>query len=100
MGLDWNALARPKAGAEAEFERLIAVDLNRLSDDDRHAVLARFGEITEAPFATLGAPRVGFDQEADEWLRDKLRGTGQEGSFPQTVEAAQLDHESRWSLRS
>jgi hypothetical protein len=79
VGLDWNPLARPKAGAEAEFERLIAVNLNRLSDDVRQAVLTRFGEITEPPYATLGSPRVGFDPEADEWLRDQLRGSGQEG---------------------
>jgi hypothetical protein len=86
MGLDWNPLARPKTGFEAEFERLLAVDLDRLNDQERQAHLARIHEISEAPFETLGAPRVGFDREADDWLRERLRERGQENRFPHTVD--------------
>jgi hypothetical protein len=72
MGLDWNPLSRPKAGHEEEFARLFA-ELNEgsLSEDDPR--LGRFHEISEAPFTTLGAPRVGESPEADAWLRANLQ---------------------------
>jgi hypothetical protein len=85
MGLDWNPLPRPRPGHEAEFERLLAVDLERLAERDREAHLGRFAEITEAPWETLGAPRVGFDPEADAWLRERLREQGQEERFPEAL---------------
>jgi hypothetical protein len=72
MGLDWNPLGRSRAGHEEEFTRLFAeLDGGTVSDDDPR--LERFREISEAPFETLGAPRVGSDPAADEWLRANLR---------------------------
>ena len=73
MGLDWNPLARPRAGFEAEFDRLATIDLDSLSEQDQHKHIARFKEITEAPYEVLGAPRVGSDAEADAWLLARLR---------------------------
>jgi hypothetical protein len=86
MGLDWNPLSRPKPGSEEEFERLLAVDLDQLGDAEREASIARFQEISDAPYETLGAPRVGFDAEANEWLRERLREQKRETQFANTVD--------------
>ena len=86
MGLDWNPLARPKPGAEAEFDRLIGLNMDKLGKKERKAAVDRFGEITDAPFETLGAPRVGFDAPADEWLRAQMRENGDEERFPEILE--------------
>src|SRR5512140_50841 len=96
MGLDWNPLARPKAGNEAEFDRLFSL-LNGKEPlyltvfsaffgitspkRKREKRLARFREISEPPFETLGAPRVGFDAAADAWLRARLDAKGKAGEF-------------------
>lgn len=93
MGLDWNPLARPKPGMEGEFERLLAeldseevprgkgllgrlLGPRRLSKTEREARLERYNAISDAPYVTLGAPRVGFDAAADAWLRGKLEAKG------------------------
>jgi hypothetical protein len=81
MGLDWNPLARPKPGTELEFERIVKTDLDKIGASEREAMMARFHEITEPPYATLGAPRVGFDAAADDWLREQLREQGREAEF-------------------
>ena len=69
MGLDWNPLGRPKPGAEAEFERLFS-ELDIASDADSplsaaelDARRARFQEISEPPFVTLGEAREAGDGE-------------------------------------
>jgi hypothetical protein len=79
-------MSRPKQGAEEEFESLLAADLDELGEDEREARLARFHAISEAPFETLGAPRVGHDAEADAWLREQLRERGSEEQLPQALE--------------
>jgi len=72
MGLDWNPMSRPLAGHEEEFARLFAeLNAGSFSDDDPR--LERFRAISEAPFTTLGAPRVGESPEADAWLQANLR---------------------------
>ena len=76
MGLDWNPLARPKTGHEEEFVRLFRTLEAHAAADDREKLLARFREISQPPFELLGAPRVGLDAAADEWLRDSLREAG------------------------
>jgi hypothetical protein len=96
MGLDWNPLARPRAGKEAEFDRLFSL-LNGKEPlyltvfsaffgisspkRKREKRLGMFREISESPFETLGAPRVGFDAPADDWLRAKLEAKGRAGDF-------------------
>jgi len=86
VGLDWNPLSRPKPGAEAEFERLVALSLDKLSKHDRKAAAKRFEEITDAPFETLGAPRVGSDPQATEWLLAKVRENGDEERYAEILE--------------
>jgi len=101
MGLDWNPMARPKPGMEAELERLVAeidagavsrgeglvarlLGARRLSKQETEARIERFREISEAPYVTLGAPRVGFDPAADAWLRGKLEAGGKLAELEQT----------------
>lgn len=76
MGLDWNPLARPKAGHEREFERILELDLEALSSQEQRRVIARFQDISEAPYETLNAPRVGVDPAADEWLVQQVTASG------------------------
>jgi hypothetical protein len=70
MALDWEPLLTPKRGYEQEF-----VDLfNKLviaSGARRAQLLEWLGNISVPVFETLGAPRVGFDEAADAWLRER-----------------------------
>lgn len=78
MGLDWNPMARPKPGYEADVEQILALDLESLQEAARVAAVERFQEITEAPYETLGAPRVGHDSQANAWLLSRLKEQGRE----------------------
>ena len=71
MGLDWQPLGRPKPGHEAEFNRLF----EKLMDGVRAATRARerMRAIEVSPFETLGAPRIGFDEQADRWAEEQYR---------------------------
>ena len=71
MGLDWQPLGRPKPGHEAEFNRLF----DKLMDGVRAATRARerMRAIEVSPFETLGAPRIGFDEQADRWAEEQYR---------------------------
>lgn len=102
MGLDWNPLWRPHPGREQEFERLLLelrVDLTppgsgsgragrrrgprSLSYEERAGRLERLHAIADPPYATLGAPRVGFHPQADAWLRERLAADGEPGEVEQ-----------------
>ena len=72
MGLDWNPGNRPKPGHEEEFVRLYYAIDDTKSDIEREALLERFQEISITAFETLGAPRVGHDAAADDWIREKF----------------------------
>ena len=67
MALDWAPLPLPKPGHAEEFAMLLA----RVKSGD-HTALDRLASIATPVFETLGAPRVGYDDEADEWLRTKV----------------------------
>ena len=68
MGLDWDPMPRAKPGHEREVAEIVMA-FRRTQDK---AGFARFSEITELAFETLGAPRVGIDDAADAWLRTKV----------------------------
>lgn len=103
MGLDWNPLGRPKAGRGEEFERLFAEltsgptpakprlfrwlrSPRELTPEERAARLERFHAISDPPFATLDAPRVGFDPVADAWLTKTLEAGGRIGELEKARE--------------
>ena len=45
------------------------------NDDSAPGDEARFGEISIPPYERVGAPRVGFDRAADEWIIKASRAT-------------------------
>lgn len=71
MGLDWNPGNKPKPGHEQEFVRLFHAFDDIDSESEREALEERFREISITAFETLGAPRVGHDAAADDWIREK-----------------------------
>jgi hypothetical protein len=71
VGLEWEPLATPVRGYEDEFERLFH-KLAGTTGARRAQILEWFAKVAEPPFATIGAPRVGFDDSANEWLRARL----------------------------
>lgn len=86
MGLDWNPLAKPKPGFEAEFEELFRRSPNG-SDGLTKDELERFQTISSAPYELLGAPRLGLDPEADKWLLGRPTEQGDAEKFDQAREA-------------
>jgi hypothetical protein len=83
MGLDWNPLPCPRPGHETEFTRLFEESL-RVSGAERDALIKQFQAISQPAFELLGAPRVGIDTAADEWLRNRLAAKGQAEKFEDT----------------
>ena len=75
MALDWEPLPTPKRGYEREFVELFH-KLVAATGARREQVLTWFLAISEPPFATIGAPRIGYDAAADEWLRARLEKSG------------------------
>jgi hypothetical protein len=52
MGLDWNPMPRAKPGSEAEFERLMRIDLDELDEVDCEARAPRLSHSSESPWPT------------------------------------------------
>lgn len=71
MGLDWLPLPKPKPGHESEFVRIFR-ELDDKSGAEYEQLAGQLKAISDAPFTLLGAPRVGFDDTADAWLRGQL----------------------------
>lgn len=66
MGLDLVVEGCPKPGHEQEWRRL----LERSFADEQlsEAEITRFQEICIPPYERIGAPRVGYDRAANEWI--------------------------------
>ncbi len=94
MGLDWVPLGRAQPEYEYEHRRLFEFLSGRTKDIapfERHPawlrfilrevgkrrkiVWERFREISILPEETLGAPRIGTDPAADEWLALMYEGS-------------------------
>nr|WP_294846632.1 hypothetical protein [uncultured Sphingomonas sp.] len=60
MGLDLVVEGRPKLGAEADWRAILERSFNGTPIEG--------DEIIIPPYEELGAPRVGFDRKADEWI--------------------------------
>lgn len=80
MGLDLVVEGCARPGHEAEWRRL----LERSFRDEpmSEAETARFAEISIPGYERLGAPRVGYDAEADRWLlsMQKIPPTAEEAA--------------------
>ena len=71
MGLDLIPMGRPKPGHEEEWQRLMQPLYEDREETDGAA--ERRLEISESSYATAGAPRVGEDEEANDWYRGHFR---------------------------
>jgi hypothetical protein len=74
MGLDLYPAGRAKPGHEAEWEKFMQTLYER-KEETEEAAKRRFA-VSIQPWADIGAPRVGYDSEANAWaltepLRDK-----------------------------
>lgn len=67
MSLDWEPLATPKKGHEQEYDDLFK-KIAAASAAKRERLFEWFSPLVIPPFETIGAPRVGYDEAADEWL--------------------------------
>jgi hypothetical protein len=100
MGLDITVLGKPLPGQEAEFHSLLrslSIANGVMPDDQPRAgflgrllgkgsprpgaaevarMTARFNEIAVPPYAVLGAPVVGQDPAADDWVRETAARAG------------------------
>ena len=66
MGLDLVPLGKAKAGFEQEWELLMKPLYNGEEEPPRN--YERRNEISILPYESVGAPRVGHDRKADEWM--------------------------------
>src|SRR5579871_4518234 len=66
MGLDLVVEGRPKPGQEQEWRRLLKLSFadKELSEKE----MERFREISIPAYECISAPRVGYDEKADEWI--------------------------------
>ena len=89
MGLDLCVEGRAIAGHEAEWESIIRRSFaeEEVSDDE----VKRFLSISQPAYASLGAPRVGTDPEADDWIAAQMAGR-----MPR--EQAIAEHEGYYAL--
>lgn len=82
MGLDWSPMAKPRPGFEEEFITIFrALEGEPRSESELQARLDRFREISDPPHTLMGAPRVGYDGAADQWLRERLERAGRQGEY-------------------
>ena len=66
MGLDNKVLFKPKLGYESEYRDIFENHIRPRKVSD--GVVNRYFEISIPPYENLGAPKVGRDREADEWI--------------------------------
>jgi hypothetical protein len=91
MGLDWLPMSKPKPGREQEFQALAealenfddlpenrrVLGLFRKSSKEelkrrREELERQYDEASIPAYTVVGAPRVGHDAAADEWLEQRL----------------------------
>jgi hypothetical protein len=85
MGLEWEPLPTPKRGHEREFVDLFK-KLVSSTGSKREQVAAWFNQIAIPPFETIGAPRIGKDDEANAWLEARLEKSNRLAELPQLLQ--------------
>lgn len=69
MGLDLNVEGKAIPGHEAEWESLIRRHFT--GEQLTEADIERFQAVSQPAHASVGAPQVGFDLGADDWIAEK-----------------------------
>lgn len=92
MGLDLVVEGCAKPGHEAEWRRLLQRSFD--GDEPEESDVARFQEITIPPHERVGAPRVGYDPEANRWI---IQAQG--AQTPDEIEATLRDFAGYYVLQ-
>ena len=103
MGLDMNPIGAPKPGMEAAFDdilgQIIALSQGKNpagggllkwlfgARPDRDVLVDRFNKISIPHYATLGAPIVGVDSAAADWIREEFAAGNLDPEFETADEA-------------
>ena len=66
MGLDLVVEGCPRPGHEEEWRRILARSFD--GEESAEQDQPRFAEISIPPYERIGAPRVGVDKAADDWI--------------------------------
>ena len=92
MGLDLVPEGKAKPGFEREWRSLLGrfFDGVKLTDAEK----GRFAEIVIPAYANVGAPRVGFDVAADEWIVAARGATS-----PEAIDACLRDFHGYYVLQ-
>ncbi|MYB13304.1 MAG: hypothetical protein F4X42_08635, partial [Rhodospirillaceae bacterium] len=69
--MDLIPMGRPKPGHEEEWQRLMQPLYEEREESDEDT--SRRLEISEPAYATAGAPRVGYSEEANVWYREHYK---------------------------
>lgn len=99
MGLDWMLNKRkPKPGFEKEFE-LVNKQYNDAADEKaEEGAEKRLDEISESAYAVIGSPRVGIDEEATRWFKEKIYEPNYERAKEE--QARVVKTENTWDRRN
>lgn len=92
MGLDLVVEGCAKPGHETEWRRLLQLSFE--GDEPTPADSARFAEVSIPPYERLGAPRVGYDKAADDWIINERKA-----STPEDIAAVLKDFHGYYALR-
>ena len=77
MGLDNKVLNAPKPGFEKEFSDIFQKHIK--PKNYTQEIVDRYFEISIPAYENMGAPRVGFDHRADNWILGLYERNKQEG---------------------
>jgi hypothetical protein len=91
VGLDLLVEGCAKPGCESEWRRLLEPSF--AGDEPSKADVARFQEISIAGYERIGAPRVGFDNAADAWIKTRKAET------PEAIAAVLKEFHGYYVLR-
>lgn len=92
MGLDLTVEGCPKPGHEQEWRDLL--ERSFADEELSPAEVARFQEIVIPAHERVGAPRVGFDQSADDWIIEAKKA-----KTPEQVAAVLKEFHGYYALR-
>jgi hypothetical protein len=92
MGLDLIVEGCAKPGHEREWRQLLQRSF--AEEDLSEAEVARFGEICIPAYERIGAPRVGYDSAADQWILEARKA-----KTPEDVAAVLKEFQGYYVLR-
>jgi hypothetical protein len=92
VGLDLVVEACAKPGHEAEWRQILERSFG--TDEPQDGDVSRFAEISIPPHERVGAPRVGYDSVADNWIIEASKA-----STPQEVSSVLKECHGYYVLR-